>query len=78
MVGNLLRSFLPFKGIQGFLGLIFTNRQKWPNRGQKRQVRREMGLDCFYHFMLGAQAPGTQVETLELTVYRHCGRVYVG
>ncbi len=27
--------------------------------------------------MLGAQAPGTQVEALELTVYRHRGRVYV-
>jgi hypothetical protein len=27
--------------------------------------------------MLGAQASGTQVETLELTVYRHRGRVYV-
>lgn len=27
--------------------------------------------------MLGAQAPGTQVEALELTVYRNRGRVYV-
>ncbi len=27
--------------------------------------------------MLGAQAPGTQVEALELTVYRDRGRVYV-
>ena len=37
-----------------------------------------MGLGWSNHFMLGAQAPGTQVETLELTVYRRCGRVYVG
>jgi hypothetical protein len=28
--------------------------------------------------MLGAQAPGAQVEALELTIYRNRGRVYVG